>query len=83
MKNLRVLLSAVAFMLAAGAAIASQVKSEDVMEGFEYIDGASPVCWSIVTTCNTTSPNLCTVNGHVVGIKDEISTSCGTQLRQP
>jgi hypothetical protein len=86
MKKLRIFLSAMALMLAVTATFAVQFRAPLTVNGWEYIPGAGEPDQCISQTnldCNTTSANLCTINGHKAGNSSSTSTSCGTQYKRP
>lgn len=81
MKRMRIFLSALAVVFATGAVVASNVKIDDTITGYKWIPGTFAVCQQVNVNCDTTSPNLCTLDTHKVGVDNSISTSCGNQLR--
>jgi hypothetical protein len=87
MKTVRIFLSVLALVGAVGGTFASQYRTASpFINGYEYVPGVTPeedVC-NLITDlqCDSTSPNLCTFNGHKVGDATTISTQCGTQLRR-
>ena len=82
MKKVRVFLSVMAFVFAIGGTFAGQYLPTPSMTGYEFISGIPDQCISSTVNCDTSSSNLCTLNGHVVGATNTPSTSCGTQLKK-
>jgi hypothetical protein len=83
MKNARILLTMLAIVFAVAGSIAGNVNSKLSTTAYEYIPPSPGVlerCAQISTTCSTAPGSPCTVNSHKVGLVDEVSTTCGTQL---
>ena len=83
MKKVRIFLSVLAFVFAVGGTFAGQYLPAPSMTGYEFISGPPDQCVSRSVNCDTSSSNLCTLNGHVVGAINSPTTTCGTQLKKP
>jgi len=85
MKKVRIFLSVLALVLGVGGTIAGQLQMSPNMTGYEFIpaSGGTPdQCVQRSVNCNTTDPNLCTLNSHKVGDSSDTSTQCGNQLNK-
>jgi len=81
MKNLRVLFSALAFVVAIGAAFATDLLP--VNNGYIMVTGPNPCNLSV--TCSTSAGNDCENASHQPAFDGttQSSTSCGTRLAKP
>lgn len=85
MKKLRVILSAIALVSAVGGTFVTQANSS-LVEEWEYIPNGEPfgpACVRLETSVCGVGDEACTINNHIVGNSDQVSSQCGTELDMP
>lgn len=84
MKTVRVVLSAIAILLAIGAVLASHSGNGTVVPGYEFIDqpGTSNDRCDYKDDCDISGSEPCTFMGEEVQLRDgtDPATSCGNLL---